>query len=248
MVKSYVKVVEGERYATVKFHHPKSNALDSVMLSKLAAEISALGSRTDLNVIAIQSEGSAFCAGAFFDDLLAIRDLKEGESFFGGFAKIMLAIKSAKSLVVTKAQGKAVGGAVGILAASDYVIASNALEIRLSELTIGIGPFVISPLIKKKMSEASFMHLALNPKKWFSAKWCAAHSLVNQIEDEAALDLQFYLKVKELSSYNAEAIQALKAEEHIESLKLELKRLAGVSGGLVIGQETKRILKQISKQ
>jgi methylglutaconyl-CoA hydratase len=242
-MESYIKVSHQNKVATVEFYHPKSNALNSAMLRELAAEIQNLGKRDDLNVIALQSKGSVFCAGAFFNELLEIDNAAQGEHFFLGFAKVILAIKTAKALVITKVQGKAVGGAVGIIAASDYVIASDQAKVRLSELTIGIGPFVISPVIKSKITNASFMHLALNPKLWFNADWCTENSLINQHVTDVELDFEFEQKVAELSLYNTDAIQSLKSEEKLYSLEAEMSRLALVSGELVTGDETKRILK-----
>lgn len=242
-MESYVKVGDRGKIAVVEFFHPKSNSLNSVMLKELADEIETLGRRDDLNVIALQSKGTVFCAGASFNELTEINDVTQGEQFFLGFAKVIFALKSAKALVVTKVQGKAVGGAVGLIAASDYVIASDQAKIRLSELTIGIGPFVISPVIKSKITNSSFMHLALNPKLWFDVEWCFQNRLVNQHVGSSELDFEFDQKLEELSLYSTEAIQCLKAEEKLGTLENELHRLATVTGALVTSDETRRNLK-----
>ncbi|MFT6747587.1 MAG: methylglutaconyl-CoA hydratase [Glaciecola sp.] len=242
-MEAYVKVSEQGKVAVVEFFHPKSNAMSSKMLIKLAQEIDTLAKREDLNVIAIQSKGEVFCAGAFFDELLEINDSAQGEQFFLGFAKVILAIKMSKALVLTKVQGKAVGGAVGIIAASDYLIGSNDAKVRLSELTIGLGPFVISPVIKSKITNTSFMHLALNPQSWFDAEWCLQNKLFNSCVNINELDFAFEQKLEELSSYNTKAIHCLKSEENLTALESELHRLAIVSGDLVTSSDTKRILK-----
>lgn len=239
----YIKVSEKDKVATVEFFHPKSNSLDSKLLSELALQIENLGKRRDLNVIALKSAGKVFCAGASFNELVGISDLKQGEQFFLGFAKVIFAIKSAGPIVVTRIQGKAVGGSVGIIAASDYAIASDKAEVRLSELSIGIGPFVISPVIKSKITNASFMHMALNPSLWFGALWCVQNKLINESCSNAELDSSFEQKLKELASYSTEAIQALKAEEKSQYLEGEMQRLAIVSGELVTSEQTKKILK-----
>lgn len=242
-MKSYVRVGENDKVAVVEFFHPKSNAMNSTMLKELAEIIEVLGERSDLNVIALQSVGDVFCAGAFFDEMLIIEDASQGERFFLGFAKVILAIKSAKALVVTKVQGKSVGGAVGLIAASDYIIAAHNIKVRLSELTIGIGPFVISPVIKSKISNSSFMHLALNPKLWFDGEWCLRNRLVNECVEKIELDFVFNQKVEELSLYNTEVIQRLKSQEKLSVLEKELYRLAKVSGDMVTSVETKKNLK-----
>jgi len=240
---SYVKVREEGKAAMVVFHHPKSNSLTSKMLDALASEIETLGKRDDLNVISLESEGDVFCAGASFNELLKITNIAQGEQFFLGFAKVIFAIKSAKALVLVKVQGSAVGGAVGLIAAADYVISSESARVRLSELTVGIGPFVISPVIKSKITNSSFMHLALSPKLWFDSAWCLHNGLFNNCVRNVELDFEFDQKIKELSTYNTIAVQRLKAEENLGSLQSELYRLAVVSGELVTNDETRRILK-----
>lgn len=241
----YVKSHVLDKVATLEFYHPKGNAMNSSMLTTMADEITVLGARKDLNVIVIQSKGTVFCSGAFFNDLMEITNSQEGEAFFTGFAKVILAIKTSRAIVVSKVQGKAVGGAVGIIAASDYVISKESSSIRLSELSIGIGPFVISPVIKSKISVGSFMHLALNPKLWFDSLWCVKHGLFNESHKEEEFEVLFQGKINELISYSTEALHLLKQEGRGFGLENEMTRLAKVSGELVTSDQTKKILKTL---
>ena len=243
MNKGFVSANEGLNSATIEFFHPKSNAMSSFLLDELSDKITELGKRSNLNTILLKSSGDVFCAGAYFDELLAVNDLAAGERFFMGFAKLILAMKTAKPLVVIAVQGKAIGGAVGMIAAADYVIASSKALVRLSELSIGIGPFVISPVIKSKVTNASFMQLALNPKNWFDCSWCFEKGLFNQVVDPSALNSEVENKIQELSMYNTEAIHALKLEGDDSSLDKEMLRLAKISGELVTSAATKQILK-----
>lgn len=244
---AYVKFERLQKYATVEFHNPKGNALSSDMLSQLTSIVTELGSDPNLNVILIKSVGSIFCAGAFFDELLEISDEEQGEQFFMGFGELIWAIKTAKPIVIIEVQGKAIGGAVGLIAAADYVIASESAQVRLSELTIGIGPFVISPVIKSKISIANFMHLALNPKEWFDVKWCVSSGLVNEFYSESKLSECTSKKVEELSEYSTEALQELKASEALTSLE-GMKTMAKVSGRLVNSSATKAVLETFLKK
>ncbi len=243
MNKGYVSVTENLNSATIEFFHPKSNAMSSFLLDELSEKITELGKKSNLNTILLKSVGEVFCAGAYFDELLAVNDLKAGGKFFMGFAKVILAMKTAKPLVVLAVQGKAIGGAVGMIAAADYVVASDKAVVRLSELSIGIGPFVISPVIKSKITNTSFMQLALNPKSWFDCNWGFEKGLFNQTVSSSVLNSEVENKIKELSAYNTEAIHALKLEGDDSGLDKEMLRLAKISGELVTSEATKQILK-----
>lgn len=245
---SYINVVEKNSVAEIEFFTEKSNALNSVMLQELADEINLLGKKETLKVLVLKSKGDVFCAGAFFDELLAVKNSKEGELFFLGFAKVILAIKSCKAIVLTRLQGKAVGGAVGILAASDYVIASDLSLIKLSELSIGIGPFVISPVIKSKIGQGVFMHLALNPKNWFDPKWMLNHGLINEIVSTNDLNKAVNEKAEELSLYSFKALHELKKICNVDDLDSQMSELAKISGDLVTADETKKILNKLIKR
>ena len=166
-VSSYV----GDGVADVAFGHPKSNSLPSTVLSALAKEIAEVGARDDVRVVVLRSYGAAaFCAGASFDELVAISDEATGKEFFMGFARVILAMTRCPKPIVTRVQGKVVGGGVGIVAASDYVLAVDDASLRLSELAVGIGPFVVGPVIEHKIGVGAFGAMAIDAA-WRDAKW-----------------------------------------------------------------------------
>src|SRR5688500_12483111 len=169
--------------ATISFSHPKSNSLPARVLADLAAAVRALGHDAGAKVIVLRSEGTGpFCAGASFDELKAITDQKSGQAFFLGFANLIVAMTACPKFIITRVQGKAVGGGVGVLAASDYVIATNVASVRLSELAVGIGPFVVGPVIERKIGVAAFSALALEAG-WRDAAWGATHGLYSAVHD-----------------------------------------------------------------
>jgi len=121
--------------ATITFSHPASNSFPSTLLDRLVENINRLSDDNKVHVIILQSEGErAFCAGASFDELVAIQTLSEGEKFFSGFANVINAMRTCKKIIIGRVQGKAVGGGVGILSACDYVFAFEKAAIKLSEL------------------------------------------------------------------------------------------------------------------
>src|SRR6185312_2133797 len=158
--------------ATVTFFHPQSNSLPGTLLMSLAQEVEKAGQNKEANVIVLKSEGEkTFCAGASFDELVTITDLETGKKFFSGFAAVINAMRKAPKFVIARVQGKAVGGGVGIASAADYTLATEAASIKLSELNVGIGPFVVGPAVERKVGTSALAALAINASEWYSAQW-----------------------------------------------------------------------------
>ncbi|MEX0290576.1 MAG: enoyl-CoA hydratase/isomerase family protein, partial [Flavobacteriaceae bacterium] len=166
----YTKIDKG--IATVEFGHPASNSFVSELLDRLTSEVHNLSEHEEVSVIVLRSEGDrAFCAGASFDELVAINTPEEGKKFFSGFAHLINALRKCSKPVLARVQGKAVGGGVGLISACDYVFATEAAAIRLSELSVGIAPLVIAPSVERKMGKAALAELSLAPSEWKNAYW-----------------------------------------------------------------------------
>jgi methylglutaconyl-CoA hydratase len=236
----HVRVAEG--FATVRFSHPKGNSLPAVLLNRLAAEISRLGSHPEAHVILLRSsDAGPFCAGASFDELKSIRDAASGKEFFMGFARVILAMIRCPKLIVTRVHGKAVGGGVGLVAASDYVLAVDSASLRLSELAVGIGPFVVGPVIQRKIGLAAYSAMAVDAD-WRGAKWAHELGLYSQLFDSVnALDSGLELFVRKLARSNPRATAQLKAVfwEGTDDWDRLLEERAEMSGTLVLGEHTR---------
>ena len=235
----------------IKFYHPKSNSLPSVLLNEIAGAIHLYDKDASVKVIAIASEGDkAFCAGASFDELLDIKNESEGKNFFSGFAKVILAMKESSKFVVARIHGKAIGGGVGIAAAADYSFALDTASVKLSELSIGIGPFVIGPVVERKIGLAAFSELAINATEWKSAQWAHQKGLFSSLYDsEELMDAELKKLLNHLSSSSIEAMHKMKqmfweGTAHWNTL---LYDRAAVSGSLVLSPKTKEILSQFKK-
>lgn len=227
------------------FGHPSKNAMTLEMLNRLASLIEQANEST-LNALLIESLGdSVFCAGANFDELLALKDENQASEFFSGFARVILAIKHSKSLVIARVQGIAVGGGVGLLAACDYVLATKDAFIKLSEIGIGIAPLVIEPAVTRKIGVGAMAQFSLNPSDWKSAEWAEQHSLYQSVHsDISALDLAVEEKLDHLSKYSPKALAALKHSlwaqtEHFDAL---LYQRAKESGTLALSPSAQNIL------
>lgn len=237
----HTKLADG--VATVTFGHPKSNSLPAALLGKLAESITLAGQDPAARVIVLQSEGTgAFCAGASFDEFRAVKDGVAGRRFFSGFAAVILAMIRTPKFVVTRVQGKTAGGGVGILAASDYVLAVKDASLKLSELALGLGPFVVGPVIEKKIGLAAASALTVDAE-WRTADWARQHGLYAELLDTIeALDQRVAAFGKKLAQYNPEAVERLKAlfwegTEHWPEL---LAARAEISGRLVLSEYTQR--------
>lgn len=238
--------------ATIEFGHPASNAFPGVLLERLTKAFYELSNRDDVQVIVLQSEGDrAFCAGASFDELLAIDTPEDGTRFFSGFAHVINAMRSCSKLIIGRVQGKAVGGGVGLAAACDYVLATEHASIKLSELAIGIGPFVIAPAVERKIGLAALSELTLAATEWKSAYWAKEKGLFAQVfESQKELDEEVATLATKLASYNPQALAEMKKvfwkdTEHWSTL---LPERAAISGALVLSEATKKALAKFKNQ
>lgn len=237
--------------ATVEFGHPASNSFPSELLGRLTNQLNELSNNEDVHVIVLKSQGDrTFCAGASFDELMAISNLSDGKAFFSGFANVINAMRSCSKLIIGRIQGKAVGGGVGLASACDYVLATEAASIKLSELSIGIGPFVIAPAVERKMGTTALSELTLAATEWKTAYWAKEKGLFAKVfESIDELDKEVNFLASKLASYNPEALVQMKKTlwentEHWDQLLIER---AEISGKLVLSEFTKNALNQFKK-
>ncbi|RTY92782.1 enoyl-CoA hydratase/isomerase family protein [Flavobacterium sp. RSP46] len=237
--------------ATVTFGHPSSNSFPRELLDRLTTEFNNLSADPAVSVIVIQSEGSgAFCAGASFDELLAVSNEEAGTQFFSGFAHLINAMRSCSKLIVGRIHGKAVGGGVGIASACDYALATKNASIKLSELAIGIGPFVIEPVVSKKIGKTAMAEMTLAAHEWKTADWATAKGLyANTFETITELDAAIADFTGKLSGYNPKGLLEMKkvfweGTQHWDTLLLER---AAISGKLVLSDFTRKALSQFKK-
>lgn len=229
--------------ATITFSHPKSNSLPGSLLAALAAEVTVAGQDASAKVIVLRSEGDGpFCAGASFAELQAIQDAEGGKRFFMGFVNLILAMIRAPKFIVARVHGKAVGGGVGIVSASDYAIATKDADLKLSELAVGLGPFIVGLPIQKKIGMGPFTAMSIDAD-WRSAKWGKKHGLYVDVHDDiAALDEALDKRVGMLASSNPEAMAQLKKIfwEGTEDWPAQLDARASMSGTLVLSDFTSK--------
>lgn len=245
----YTKI--DNKIATVEFGHPASNSFPGELLQRLTDELNALSSNADVNLIVLKSEGEgAFCAGASFDELLAVSNLEEGAVFFSGFANVINAMRNCSKLIVGRIHGKAVGGGVGLAAACDYALATVDSAIKLSEFTIGIGPFVIAPAVERKMGVAALAEMTLAAHEWKNAYWAQEKGLYAKVfENVTDLDKELDIFTQKLAGYNPEALSDMKKVlwEGTENWGTLLTERAKISGRLVLSDFTKNALGKLKK-
>ena len=237
--------------AVITFGHPAHNSLPSHLLKQLAEHIQA-ASTPAVKLILLQSDGHrTFCAGASFDELLMLKDEETGKAFFSGFAQVINAIRKSPKLVIGRAQGKAIGGGVGLMAACDYCFACESVAVKLSEISINIGPFVIAPALERKMGLSAFTMLSLNPTTFFDANWAQRHGLVHDVKptvDEMDRAITQFSDL--LIDKGPEALTALKRTlwRGTDRWEVLLYELAAVSGRLALSDESKQSLRNFKKQ
>jgi len=234
------------KVATLTFAHPQGNSFPSELLGQLTTEIDKLAQNTDITLILLKSAGQgAFCAGASFDELLSINNLETGKFFFSRFANLINAMRKCSKIIIGRIHGKAVGGGVGIIAACDYALASIDACVKLSELSIGIGPFVIEPAVSRKIGKSAMSEMAFAPNIWKDANWAKNKGLYADIFPNITdLDLQIELFCSKLATYNPEALRQMKkiSWEGTENWDTLLNNRAIISGNLVLSDFTKNAL------
>ena len=235
--------------AKVIFSNPPTNSMPIKLLKEVASTIETLGERSDVQIIILQSGGErTFCSGANFDQLLQIEDENSGKIFFNGFANIINSIRKCPKIVIGRIQGKAVGGGVGLAAATDYCMATKFASVKLSELNIGIIPAVIEPAVERKIGLSAFSQMSLNPNDFFSADWAKEKGLFMEVfESISDMDEAVENLANRLKNYNPEALSELKKilwknTDHWDEL---LTERAEISGRLVLSEFTKRTLSEI---
>jgi methylglutaconyl-CoA hydratase len=238
-------VTATEGVASVRFNHPKGNSLPAALLARLADEIRRLGTRDDVHVVVLRSsDAGPFCAGASFDELKAIRDTSAGKEFFMGFARVILAMTRCPKLIIARVHGKTVGGGVGLVAASDYAMAVESASLRLSELAVGIGPFVVGPAIERKIGLGGFSAMAIDTD-WRTARWAEEFGLYSRVFDSVnALDSGLELFARKLARTNPEAMAKMKAIfwQGTEQWERLLEERAEMSGALVTSEYTRNAI------
>lgn len=246
MDSGHVSVENTGAIATVRFGHPKGNSLPGALLARIAETIDTVATDSSSRVIVLRSnEPGPFCAGASFDELKSIGDAETGKDFFMGFARVILAMRRCPKLIVARVHGKAVGGGVGIVAAADYAIATAQASVRLSELAVGIGPFVVGPVIERKIGLGAFEALAIDATGWRDAGWAERHGLFAEVvADGSALDEAVAALAGQLARSNPDAMAKLKQVfwEGTDDWDVRLEERAAMSGTLVLSTFTRNAI------
>jgi methylglutaconyl-CoA hydratase len=242
---AYVRSEVHKAIATIEFFHPQSNSLPAVILEELAHAIHAAGTDDEIKVVILKSHGPVFCSGASFEEIKGINTEKEGTKFFTGFAHVINAMRKCPKLIIGRIHGKCVGGGVGLAAGVDYAIAVEEAEIKLSELAIGIGPFVVGPAIERKIGLSSFSQLAIDAGMWRNADWARRKGLFAELHtDVTAMDESITRLADTLAHYSTIAVAELKktlwlGTEHWDQL---LAERAAISGKLIMSQHSKEAI------
>lgn len=244
----YVKSETHNGITTIEFFHPQSNSLPAKILEQLAQEIHFAGTHAETKVIVLCSAGDrAFCAGASFDELTQIKTEAEGLAFFSGFAHVINAMRKCPKFIIARIQGKCVGGGVGIAAAADYAIATEGADIKLSELAVGIGPFVVGPAVERKIGIAAFSALATDAGMWRNCDWAKRKGLYAEVHvNSTNMDESVAKLARTLTASNPEAMAEMKkmfwhGTEHWDTL---LKERAAISGRMVLNEYSKNAIEK----
>ncbi len=249
---NYVNLTTKDGIGTIEFFTEQSNSLPGDILSKLASTIADVGKDPEIKVIILKSGGDrTFCAGASFDELIAIEDVDKGKGFFMGFANVINAMRKVPQLIIGRVQGKAVGGGIGLASATDYCFATKYAAIKLSELAVGIGPFVVGPAVQRKVGVSAMSQMAINATEFHDAEWARSKGLYAQVFDDAeAMDVAVDELAQKLAASNPEAMANLKRIfwEGTENWDELLAQRAQISGNLVISDFTREFIQKFKKK
>lgn len=244
----YVKQIVQHGISTIEFFHPAHNSLPGNILAELVDNINKAGKNDKVKVIILKSGGDrTFCAGASFEELININDAETGKVFFSGFANVVNAMRKCPKFIIGRVQGKTVGGGVGIASATDYCMATKFASIKLSELNVGIGPFVVGPAVERKLGLSGMSQIAIDANSFYSAEWAKQKGLFTQVYDTTEeLDKEVQVFAENLCNYNSEAMCEMKQVfwRGTEDWDTLLAERAAISGRLVLSDFTKETLKK----
>ena len=236
--------------STIEFFHPAHNSLPGTILAELVKNIHDAGSNKKVKVIILKSGGArTFCAGASFEELININDSETGKVFFSGFANVINSMRKCPKFIIGRIQGKTVGGGVGIASATDYCMATKFASIKLSELNLGIGPFVVGPAVERKLGLSGMSQIAIDANSFYSADWAKEKGLFAHVyESTELMDKAIQSFAEKLCSYNPDAMKEMKkvfwrGTEDWDDL---LAERAAISGRLVLSDFTKETLKKFN--
>lgn len=248
----YVKTFVHQLVGSIEFYHPQSNSLPGYLLEELARAINRAAHDPDIAVIILRSAGEkTFCAGASFDELMAIDNVEKGKKFFLGFAQVINAMRKCPKLIIGRIQGKCVGGGVGLASSVDYCIATDKAEIKLSELAVGIGPFVVGPAVERKIGTSAFSQLAIDAAMWRNADWARRRGLFAETHASTEeMDESIARLAHSLSRSNPESMTEMKKIfwRGTENWDLMLEERAAISGRLVLSEFTRISIQSFKKQ
>jgi methylglutaconyl-CoA hydratase len=249
---AYVKKETHQGITTIEFFHPQSNSLPGAILHQLATAVTHAGGDPNTHVIVLRSAGEkTFCSGASFDELMAIKNEEEGFKFFSGFAEVINAMRTCPKFIIARIQGRCVGGGVGLAAAADYAIAYETAEIKLSELAVGIGPFVVGPAVERKIGGSAFSQLAIDATMWRNATWARNKGLFAEVHDTFEnLDEAVQKLAETLSHSSPDAMREMKkifwkGTDHWDQLLIER---ASISGRLVLSEFTRKAIEKFKNR
>ena len=252
MDQAYVKSETHQGITTIEFFHPQSNSLPGKILEELGKEIDIAGTHNETNVIILKSAGDkTFCSGASFDELMAIKNETEGLQFFSGFAHVINAMRKCPKLIIGRIQGKCVGGGLGLAASVDYAIATNKADVKLSELAVGIGPFVVGPAVERKIGTAAFSALAIDATMWRNSDWAKLKGLFSEVHESIEnMDEAIFKLSNTLAHSSPQAMAEMKKifwkdTAHWDDLLIER---AKISGKLVLSDFTKQAIEKFKKK
>lgn len=247
-MEAYVKSKSHNGITSIEFYHPQSNSLPAKILSELAVTIKRVGDDPNTIVIILRSAGEkAFCAGASFDELIAIKNREEGLRFFSGFAHVINAMRACPKLIIGRIHGRCVGGGVGLAASVDYAIATEGAEVKLSELAIGIGPFVVGPAVERKIGVSAFSQLAIDATMWRNADWARRKGLYAELHPTTEdMDESIHRLANILTHSSPDAMQEMKkifwkGTDHWDHLLIER---AAISGRLILSEFTRQAIEK----
>ena len=248
MTQPYVNQTIENGVGYIEFFHPAHNSLPGNILAELAQTITEAGSNDEIKVIVLKSGGDrTFCAGASFKELININDEATGKVFFSGFANVINAMRKCPKFIIGRVQGKTVGGGVGLASATDYCMATKFASIKLSELNVGIGPFVVGPAVQRKLGLSGMSQIAIDANSFYPADWAKQKGLFTHVYDSTEeLDESIKTFAENLCNYNIEAMKEMKAMfwKGTEDWDMLLAERAAISGRLVLSDFTKETLKR----
>jgi enoyl-CoA hydratase/carnithine racemase len=182
-----IKVARAQGVETITLNNPdKRNAIGPRMTNELLWALSDVLESDEVRSVVITGEGKAFCSGGDFGEMAA-GAAPSDLPYLGDYADLLFALVRCDKPVVARVNGLAMGGGLGIVAASTFAVATTDVRLGTPEINAGLFPMMIMAVLARQVPRRRLLQMMLLGET-FEAGEALRLGLLNEVVEQGALD------------------------------------------------------------